>query len=418
MRMPSNSQYTSLELFSGAGGLALGLETAGFVHKALVEWDEDCCITMKDNKSADGWQVYHMDVSKFNYLPYADKIDLIAGGPPCQPFSLGGKGRAYLDDRDMFPQAVRSIREVRPKAFIFENVKGLTRPSFSKYFEYIRLCLSYPEIVRRGSEDWLEHLARLENYHTKGKISGLSYKVVARVLNAADYGIPQRRERVFIVGFRNDVDVEWHYPNPTHSYESLLASHRNGEYWEKHHISKNDRKSPLLKDDSDSYSYATLFKLEELLPWKTVRDAIGDLPDPAKKNNFPNHIFMSGARVYPGHTGSHIDLPSKTIKAGGHGVPGGENMLLYTDGKVRYFTVREAARLQTFPDTYVVKGSWGESMRQLGNAVPVDLANVIGESVKVQLHKYAAAKVKKTVRSPQSSRQGKIRTSHSGGAFS
>ena len=392
------TEYSSLELFSGAGGLALGLENVGFEHKALVEWDEDSCNTMRFNKSAEGWQVYHMDVRDFNYSPYEGKIDLIAGGPPCQPFSLGGKHQAFLDDRDMFPQAIRSIREVRPKAFIFENVKGLTRPSFSKYFEYIRLHLMYPELVVKKNEDWLEHLSRLENHHTKGGVRGLSYKVVARVLNAADYGIPQRRERVFIVGFRNDIDVEWHYPSPTHSYESLKEDHRTGEYWEKHKIARHLRSSPLLNDDSNNFGYDTLFKAQALLPWRTVRDAIGDLPEPSsKKNHYSDHVFMDGARVYPGHTGSHIDLPSKTIKAGGHGVPGGENMLLYPDGKVRYFTVREAARIQTFPDSYIVQGSWTESMRQLGNAVPVELAQIIGGSVREQLQKYGHAQTTKTI---------------------
>jgi DNA (cytosine-5)-methyltransferase 1 len=404
---------SSLELFSGAGGLALGLEEAGFDHKALVEWDEDSCNTMKLNKSAEGWQVYQMDVRNFDYTPYEDKIDLIAGGPPCQPFSLGGKHQAFLDERDMFPQAIRSIREVRPKAFIFENVKGLTRPSFSKYFEFIRLHLTYPELVAKKNEDWLEHLERLENYHTKGKVRGLSYKVVARVLNAADYGVPQRRERVFIVGFRSDINVEWHYPSPTHSYESLREDHGTGEYWEKHRIPKNLRHSPLLGDGSHDFGYSTLFKAQALKPWKTIRDAIGDLPDPRiETGGYHNHVFVGGARVYSGHTGSHIDLPSKTIKAGDHGVPGGENMILYPNGEVRYLTVREAARLQTFPDSYVLHGSWTESMRQLGNAVPMALAQIMGESVREKLREYGRSKTQKTIYPTQSSRQREPRTSH------
>lgn len=401
--------FSSLELFSGAGGLALGLEDVGFDHKALVEWDEDSCETMNENKSAQGWDVYHMDVRDFDYKPYADTIDLIAGGPPCQPFSLGGKHGAFSDERDMFPQAIRSIREVRPKAFVFENVKGLMRPSFSKYFEFIRLSLSYPEVQRKPGEDWLEHLVRLENRHTKGKKEGLSYKVVARVLNAADYGVPQRRERVFIVGFRSDLNIEWNFPNPTHSYESLLHSQRNGEYWERHGIPPELRRSPLLQDGSDNYSYDSQRKLFELKPWRTIRDVISDLPDPTSKNQkIINHTFVGGAKVYPGHTGSHIDLPSKTIKAGGHGVPGGENMVLYPNGEVRYFTVREAARIQTFPDNYVIKGSWGESMRQLGNAVPVELARIIGDSVRKRLENHGQNKNKQTIQSSKRGKSSKI----------
>jgi len=125
------------------------------------------------------------------------------------------------------------------------------------------------------------------------------------------------------------------------------------------------------------------------LPWCTTRDAFADLPDPEwdirKSAEYHNHRFQPGARSYPGHTGSLLDEPAKTLKAGVHGVPGGENMLLRPDGSVRYFTVRESARLQTFPDEFRLHGSWSEAMRQLGNAVPVDLANVIAKNVKEHL---------------------------------
>ena len=98
-----------------------------------------------------------------------------------------------------------------------------------------------------------------------------------------------------------------------------------------------------------------------------------------------NHRLQAGARIYPGHTGSPLDLPAKTLKAGDHGVPGGENMLVRTDGSVRYFSVRESARLQTFPDGYELHGAWSEAMRQLGNAVPVTLAQVVASSVATHL---------------------------------
>jgi DNA (cytosine-5)-methyltransferase 1 len=125
-----------------------------------------------------------------------------------------------------------------------------------------------------------------------------------------------------------------------------------------------------------------------------VRDAISDLPDPENyelASLIPNHRFQSGAKSYKGHTGSLLDEPAKTLKAGDHGVPGGENMLARADGSVRYFTVRESARLQTFPDEYVFNGTWTETMRQLGNAVPVHLASVVVESVRQQLDSLGAA---------------------------
>jgi DNA (cytosine-5)-methyltransferase 1 len=121
-----------------------------------------------------------------------------------------------------------------------------------------------------------------------------------------------------------------------------------------------------------------------LAPWLTVRDKICDLPDPEtdpKASLVQAHKFQPGARIYPGHTGSPLDEPAKALKAGDHGVPGGENMLRRPDGTVRYFTVRESARIQTFPDSFIFQGSWGEVMRQLGNAVPVQLASIMAEHV-------------------------------------
>jgi DNA (cytosine-5)-methyltransferase 1 len=111
------------------------------------------------------------------------------------------------------------------------------------------------------------------------------------------------------------------------------------------------------------------------LPWVTVRDALTGLGEP---NGKKNHVLQPGARVYPGHTGSPLDQPAKAQKAGDHGVPGGENMMVRDDGSVRYFSLRESARLQGLPDTYEFPGSWSESMRQLGNAVPAQLGEAIG----------------------------------------
>ena len=381
----------SVELFVGAGGLGIGVSQAGFQPAAVMDWDRWACDTLRENKGRGldpiaHWPIHEGDVRQFDFGTVGASVDLVTGGPPCQPFSMGGRHRAFLDSRDMFPQAVRAVRELQPKAFIFENVKGLTRSSFANYLEYIRLQLTYPDLVAKRDEEWLSHLARLEEHHTKGTVKGLHYRVVLRVLNAANYGVPQRRERVFFVGFRADTGIEWHFPRPTHSREALLLSQwRDEVYWDLHRVARKDR-------PEGGAAQARAMKISEKPldePWFTVRDAISDLPDPEHApgvaQGFHDHRFQPGARSYPGHTGSPLDEPAKTLKAGVHGVPGGENMLRRPDGSVRYFTVRESARLQTFPDDMVFHGSWSETMRQLGNAVPVDLARIVASGVRERL---------------------------------
>lgn len=383
----------SVELFAGAGGLALGVSLAGFIPDVVIEWDKWACDTIRENQKrqnplVDDWSLHEQDVRLFNFSTIKG-VDLVAGGPPCQPFSLGGKHKAYSDKRDMFPTAIDTVRKLQPRAFLFENVKGLTRSTFTNYLQYTILQLTYPELIRSPKESWLEHLARLEKEKTSGKIQGLTYDVVCRVVNAADYGIPQRRERVFIVGFRHDLNVRWSFPKATHSLDALLhAQWVSGEYWERHEVSRKmcsamDAKSKCRVDRLRGMNATAVDK-----PWLKVRDALQGLPDPQDRKAaslYSNHSFQPGARVYAGHTGSPLDLPAKTLKAGDHGVPGGENMLVMPTGKVRYFTVRESARLQTFPDTYVFHGSWTETMRQLGNAVPVALARIMAGSIAEKL---------------------------------
>lgn len=389
-----------IELFSGAGGLALGLDKAGFKHRAVVEWNASACATIRANQKRDlkpvsEWPLHEMDVRNFDYAQYAGKVELVAGGPPCQPFSLGGKHKGYLDERDMFPQAVRALREVRPKAFLFENVKGLTRQVFEQYFRYIFLQFTFPNYCGKKQEEWLTHLSRLEKYATQEKDPDLQYHVSTRVLNAADYGVPQRRHRVFFVGFRNDLEMQWAIPEPTHSFQALMRDQWiTGDYWERHEVSKK-RRPPMPVEIKERFGFLqSQIEISPIKPWRTVRDAISDLPDPMKKNSkhtYLNHVFMPGAKAYPGHTGSPLDLPAKTLKAGDHGVPGGENMVVMDDKTVRYFTVRESSRLQTFPDEYLFDGAWSESMRQLGNAVPVELAQAVARNIK---HKLAGTESK------------------------
>ncbi len=381
-----------VELYAGAGGLAMGVGLAGFEACAVVEWNKWACDTIRENKNrgyplVSNWTIHEGDVREFDWGSLGEEIDLVAGGPPCQPFSMGGKHRAHADGRDMFPATVNIIRRLRPKAFIIENVKGLTRTAFANYYQYILLQLTFPEVVRRENEEWFEHFLVLQKQQASGNAheKGLTYNVMPTLVSAADYGVPQKRERVFIVGFRSDLGVEWSFPRVTHSYEALLHDQWvTGVYWRRHDIL-----APKIPENVAARVQRIkncLFP-PDTLPWRTVRDALAGLPDPERHagNKVPDHKFQLGARAYPGHTGSPLDMPAKTLKAGDHGVPGGENMLVKDDGSVRYFTVRESARLQTFPDGFRFHGSWTESMRQLGNAVPVMLARTVASSVAERL---------------------------------
>ena len=374
----------SLEIFSGAGGLAKGLELAGFQHSAFVEFNKHACASLYENFDAE--KVFFGDIKDFDFAALSD-VDVVAGGPPCQPFSLGGKHGADQDSRDMFPYAIRAIEQLTPKAFVFENVKGLLRPSFADYFEYIILRLTYPGFAAQPDTDWKDHLHDLRSI---GQLSyaGTKYDVSFKLINAANYGVPQTRERVVIVGTRADLGVSWSFPAETHSEDRLLwEMYVSGEYWARHKIAKSDRAptTEVLQEKilhlKEKYG---MFEPEQS-PWRTVRDALHGIPDPQSSHGIADHIFHDGARTYPGHTGSDIDRPAKTIKAGGHGVPGGENMIRYVDGGVRYFTVCEAKRIQTFPDSFIIKGAWGEAMRQIGNAVPVLLGETIGRELASRL---------------------------------
>jgi len=358
-------QLESIELFSGAGGLALGLHAAGFRHRALYEWNMAAVETLQYNQrmghtSLQACSITRADVREVDFTRYLG-IDLVAGGPPCQPFSMGGKAAGMNDERDMFPQAIRAVAEAQPRAFIFENVRGLLRPAFSNYVEYIRLQMEFPTFPISKNITWDQNLTRLQRHKERlGKnAGGLRYRVHVHQANAADYGVPQQRHRVFFVGFRADSPTAWSFPKPTHA--NVVSRCKS--------FSATGKARPLGR--------------QEPTPWITLEEAIGDLPCPTSRaaKKWHNHIFQAGAKTYQGHTGSTLDRPAKALKAGAHGVPGGENMILFPDGSVRYFSVRESALIQTFPNDYVFLGSWTEAMRQLGNAVPVQLAEIVGRSV-------------------------------------
>ncbi|BAJ29592.1 MULTISPECIES: DNA (cytosine-5-)-methyltransferase [Kitasatospora] len=424
LRKKPKNDRTGVELFAGAGGLAMSVHRAGFRPLLFNEFAKRACETLEANGAEwlpDGQKPTRAPESgkkvplvagdvqdlDMNYLK--GQVDVLAGGPPCQPFSLGGVAKGDEDKRNMFPQMFRAVREIQPKAVICENVRGLLRPSFNDYFQYILRELELPFEERAAGVDWKKHDATLlERLQQEPEDAKKRYQVVMTPVNAADYGVPQIRNRVIIVAFRRDlkVDIELfkELVKPTHSETALIRSMMAGGYWEHHadvppHVREwVEKRLPKVSPKDDG-----------LLPWRTLRDAIKGIGDnkPLPKitddmldrteryiEGFTEHIGWPGARIYDGHTPNELDRPAKTVKAGVHGVPGGESVML-TDElmpdkityKHRYMTVRETARVMTFPDDWELKGPRGEKMRQLGNAVPVLLGEVFAKAVATVLDK-------------------------------
>jgi DNA (cytosine-5)-methyltransferase 1 len=370
----------SAELFAGCGGLALGMSQAGFRHQHMAEYDEDAVATVLHNK-ANGvehvrdWPMHFQDVREVDWRKLSS-LDLLSGGPPCQPFGIGGKKHGQEDHRDMWPEAIRAVREANPRLVLFENVRNLAGPRFRPYLEWIVAHLERPGLNRKLDESHIEHRARLG-----ASSSPKAYQVIWQLLNAADFGAAQIRHRVLIFGIKSDLNTFPLPMSPTHSRDRLLwEQYVTGEYWTRHGLRR--RRRPVLQRDRVRVEQLERAGNEPTgSPWITVRDALNGLGEP---NGKCNHVLQIGARVYPGHTGSPLDLPAKALKAGDHGVPGGENMMVRDDGSVRYFTTREAARLVGLPDNYEFPRSWTESMRQLGNAVPAPLGAAAGRWLAAQ----------------------------------
>lgn len=288
----------------------------------------------------------------------------------------------------MFPQLFRVVRGTRPKAIICENVRGLLRPSFKPYFDYILRELEAPFEQRVDGEVWTEHDERLRKaLRGRGGEPSERYVVKAIPVNAANFGVPQVRYRVIIVAFRADLSVAWTPPAETHSQALLELAQSTGEYWDEHpEAPRPDTPGGFVQQRLDGGPEDGGTRR-----WRTLRDALKDpmpLPEPINGKNragFTYHIGIPNARTYKGHTPNRRDWPAKTVKAGVHGVPGGESVIENDDGTHRYMTVRETARVMTFPDTWKLDGPRTEQMRQLGNAVPVLLGNVFADSVAAAL---------------------------------
>jgi len=297
-----------ISLFSGAGGLDLGFKEAGFNLLWANDFDKDAVETYKANV---GTECILGDISNIdpNEIPQSD---VIIGGFPCQGFSMANAKRNVLDERNsLYLQYVRILQDKRPKVFVAENVKGI-------------LSIGGGEVIKAIINDF----------------SNAGYNVKYQLLNAADYGVPQTRMRVIIVGVRNDLDMNFDFPEPTHSKNSIKG----------------------------------------LLPWVSVKEALAHLPDPDGENahTVPNNEYSQykiTTRNFTGHRNTDPDAPSPTILARGNG--GGGVVAIPHYNQLRRMTVRESAAIQTFPDHFDFKGTRSSCYRQVGNAVPVLLAKVI-----------------------------------------
>ncbi|MDP3713728.1 MAG: DNA (cytosine-5-)-methyltransferase [Mycobacteriales bacterium] len=376
----------SVELFAGGGGMALGMREAGFKHTALVEWWAPAAKVLRHNANLkpDLWKpddVIEADVRlSLDLLGERGTVQLVAGGPPCQPFSLGGAHAGDTDERNQFPAALDVVRRLRPELVIFENVPGLLRPSFVDYVDYVKAQLRHPDITAKSDDElWNEHHARIN----KSKALPI-YRVYQEEIDAADLGVPQSRKRVFIIGIRADVPGAdtWQKLDMSHSRDALLHDqYVTGTYWARHNLAPQD--APIRLANAVKRLEAVGAPGDQA--WRTLRDVLTTIPKPGKGEEvplWPNHLFIPGARTYAKHSGSPVDMPSKTIKAGVHGVAGGEAMLRELDGTVRYLTVREAATVQGFPQHYEFPGARSRVMGVIGNAVATHVAGTLGKALR------------------------------------
>lgn len=308
----TKNKFTVVSLFSGAGGLDLGFKQAGFELVWANDIDSDCVATYKKNI---GDEIVYGDVSEIEESEIPD-CDVVIGGFPCQGFSVANTKRSVLDERNtLYLQYVRILRAKKPKVFLAENVKGI-------------LSLGKGAVIDAIVEDFSE----------------AGYNVTYKLLNAADYGVPQTRERVIIVGVRKDLNCDYKFPEPSHN--------KDGD---------NGKK-----------------------PWVTVKEALENIPDPdgPDADSVPNNEYSKykiSVKNFTGHRLTDPERPSPTILARGNG-GGGVCAIPHYNGN-RRMSVRESASVQSFPLDFEFIGARGSTYRQVGNAVPVLLARSLANSI-------------------------------------
>lgn len=328
-------RFTSIELFAGGGGLALGLEKAGFTHILLNEFDHYACETLRKNRPE--WNVVEGDIHEVDFSAFRDKVDLLSGGFPCQAFSYAGKRLGFEETRGtLFFELARAVKEIQPKVFLAENVRGL-----------------------------LEHDNGRTISTIKDVIAELGYTLIEpRIMRALQYDVPQKRERLILIAVRNDLApyAGFHWPDVCNEFRTLRDAFFGGSLF------------PTDVPQSEGQVYP-----------ESKMNVMRLVPEGGDWRNLPENIareYMKGSyNLGGGKTGMarrlSLDEPSLTLTC----APAQKQTERCHPTETRPLTVREYARIQTFPDDWEFCGTLTAKYKQIGNAVPVNLAWAIGRSL-------------------------------------
>ena len=336
IKIKPNKKFTSIELFAGAGGMALGFEKAGFQNVLLNEIDRNACETLRINRPK--WNVIEGNVEDINFKEYLNAIDVITGGFPCQAFSYAGKKRGFDDARGtLFYEFARSIDEVKPKIFVGENVKGLLNHDNGKTLDTMKQILK-----------------------------NLGYSLIEpKVLKAMYYKVPQKRERLFLIGVKNEFAHlldKFKFPSPYSKVLTVNDAFKKGELYKNDVPNSIGVKYPERKKE-------IMNMVPEGGNWK-------NLPDSIQREYMNKSYFLGGGKTGLARRLS-MSSPALTIVCS----PAMKQTERCHPIETRPLTIRESARIQTFPDDWKFSGSTNSIYKQIGNAVPVNLAWSVGRSV-------------------------------------
>ncbi len=330
LRSKTSSPYTVIDLFSGAGGTSLGMSNAGLQHVLLVENDKNAAQTLRINRPR--WNVLEKDIASVDFREYEGSVDVVEGGFPCQAFSYAGRKMGFEDARGtLFFEFARCIKEVRPKIAIGENVRGLVNHDNGRTLRFMISILKE-----------------------------MGYRVVWRILRSQYFDVPQKRERLVIMAVRDDLNIVHAFPREKDYTISLREALRG---------------CPI--SDGQKYPEAK-HKILSMIPqggyWR-------DLPLKLQKSYMGASYYMGGGKTGMARRLSW-DEPSLTLTCS----PAQKQTERCHPEETRPLTVREYARIQTFPDTWIFSGSTSSQYKQIGNAVPVNLGYHIGKSIVAMLN--------------------------------